>query len=195
MTTKDSNKRKQQPLISPKGELGAKPLKQGIANPSPSGRLGGAAYTDIVITYLNDKNIPFCRQGANKPVFVLFEMGTANIYCLFDFPQGVVMNWSLVSWAVPEPQKAAITDLLADINSGLKSGMFYVDEQTGCVAFSRTYIQPKDTIPDRQSIENFCGEVLEAMPLYHDRIWNVAFNGKNNAAVQDGRSEVMVRIN
>ncbi|PXV59440.1 hypothetical protein CLV62_13512 [Dysgonomonas alginatilytica] len=203
MTTNDSNKRKQQlpispssPLNPPKGDLRAKPRKQGIANPSPSGRLGGAhsspsgrsggaerlggaAYTDIITTYLNNNNIPFCRQGVNKPLCILFEIGTATIYCLFDITEKMIMNWSLLSWAVPESRKAAITNLLTGINSGLKDGMFCVDEQTGCVAFSRTYMPPQDKAPDRQSIENFCRDVLEAMPLYHDKIWNIAFGSKN----------------
>lgn len=133
-----------------------------------------------VIAYFNSQGIPFCQEGKDKPVFVLFEQDDINIFHLFDSEGEALINWSLFSWPVPEKRRNRIIDFLTHINSKLNGGLFYVDDQTGCVVFSNKYLQsPKNNVVNRQSLEGFCKEVLEIIPHYHEAIYNVAFKISN----------------
>lgn len=141
------------------------------------------AYTDIVTTYLKNNDIAFAHQGVAHPVFILMETGTENIYCLFDFAQGAVMYWSLLSWPVPDQSKDNVMLELDKLNKTLSRGMFEIDDQTGCVSFSNFYLDALHTAADKASLEDFCRDALRTMPRYYPMIRDVAFGTQKHINV------------
>lgn len=128
------------------------------------------AYRDILIEYVQGRGLDSHYQADKERLFVLPGAGNKDILWLFSFEHCTVMSWSLLLWQVPQSNKGRVERLLNTLNRELGKGMFYIDKEKKCVAFSRFYLGSGFADCDKPWLEDFCREVLDVMPRYDRRI-------------------------
>lgn len=112
-----------------------------------------------ILGILGKYNIAGIYDDLEKLVYSYIENSYGEIYGIYEYENTRIIGYAIYSCPIPEERKKRVSEYLS--LSGIKGeknkGVFFLDRQTGCIAFDVDYPLDKEGIEDDMAIfEEFC---------------------------------------
>ncbi|MFT4222889.1 hypothetical protein [Dysgonomonas sp.] len=122
-----------------------------------------ATYPENVMQVLQANGISCSCDKSKRLVYVLYEGHFGEIYSIYcEGNRGSIDNFTLYPFSVPDGRREEVEQCLAKINGPDSAMGFYIDTETGCIAFYSRYRKALDAGGDAEGITSFCMETHKA---------------------------------
>ncbi|MBD8349952.1 hypothetical protein [Dysgonomonas sp. HGC4] len=131
-------------------------------------------YAEIIIRILKEHHIEGVYDSANDMVYIYREDKYGTVYNLFGCCNNLLENRLICTMYIQEGEAETVQACLSDINRLHDSGMFYIDSDTGCLAYAVDYVVPPDGIRYGDHIlARFCTQAWKTYTGYRETLYRV----------------------
>lgn len=124
-------------------------------------------YPENIMQALQANGISCSCDKSRNLVYVLYEGDFCEIYSIYSRGnRGGIDNFTLYPFCVPESRRQEAGQYLAGLNKEVSPANFYIDPETGCIAFHNQYRMPDKGDSDGQTLSRFCLETHKACINY-----------------------------
>lgn len=124
-------------------------------------------YPENIMQALQANGISCSCDKSRHLVYVLYEGHFGEIYSIYSRGnRGGIDNFTLYPFCVPESCQQEAGQYLARLNKEVSPANFYIDPETGCIAFHNQYRNTLDAGGDAEDIAGFCLETHKSCINY-----------------------------
>lgn len=139
-----------------------------------------ATYPENIMQALQANGISCSCDKSKHLVYVLYEGYFGEIYSIYSRgDRGGIDNFTLYPFSVPDGRREEVKGYLDKINNPDSAGDFYIDPETGCIAFHSRYRNAFDAGGDTEGIARFCTETHKAC-INHQVALYILTGGRKN---------------
>lgn len=110
-----------------------------------------------ILGILGKHNIAGIYDNQEKLVYSFFENSYGEIYGIYEYENTRIIGYAIYLHPVPSDKKEQVIQYLSAIEQVKATEGFYIDRQTGCIAFGVDYHLDKESIENDMAIfEEFC---------------------------------------
>lgn len=112
-----------------------------------------------ILGILSKYNIAGIYDDQEKLVYSCFENSYGEVYGIYEYENTRIIGYAIYSHPIPEQRREQLLEYLAlsGTNREKNKGGFFLDGQTGCIAFGIDYHLGKEVIEDNMVMfEEFC---------------------------------------
>lgn len=129
-----------------------------------------------ILGILGKHNIAGIYDDLEKLVYSCFENSYGEIYGIYEYENTRIIGYAIYSCPIPEERKKRVSEYLS--LSGIKGeknkGGFFLDRQTGYIAFGVDYHLDKEGIEDDMvTFEEFCMKPYKMFIQYQQPFYEI----------------------
>ncbi|MDR1714880.1 MAG: hypothetical protein LBS20_03465 [Prevotella sp.] len=141
----------------------------------------GITYPENIMQALQARKIGCSYDKGKRLVYVLYEGRFGGIYSIYsEDGRGGFINFTLYPFCVAESRRQETGEYLAKLNRQASPVTFYIDQETGCIAFCNQYRIPDQGDDRGQALDHFCLETHKACINYQVSLYMAVNKGKNH---------------